>query len=111
MNEVLLGKIRRAEFGYGGYDDAMFGASFDFDLNGIGIGDFWGFWPMTMARSEHTKWSDAQREHHFLDMQCRIEKTLADAKVKHFDQLVGIPVEVTIEGNRLQSWRVLTEVL
>ena len=39
------------------------------------------------------------------------KQLIVDAKVRNFYDLVGIPVEVTIEGNALSSWRVLTEVL
>lgn len=111
MIEKKLGRISRAQFGYGGYDDAMFGASFTFDMKGTGVGDFWGWWPLTMKRSEHAKWLESDRDYCVLDTQRRIEQTMRDAKVRNFYDLVGVPVEVTIEGNTLQSWRVLTEVL
>lgn len=111
MIEKKLGKISRARFGNGGYDDAMFGASFTFDMKGTGVGDFWGFWPLSMKRSEHAKWQDFDRERHFVDMLRRIEEVMSAAKVRNFYDLVGVPVEVSIEGNQLSSWRVLTEVL
>lgn len=111
MIKKELGKISYVRFGYGGYDDAMFGATFTFEMQGSGVGDFWGFWPLTMQRSEYTKWLDSDRDYVVLDTQRRVEAVMKAAKVRDFKDLVGVPVEVTIEDNTLSSWRVLTEVL
>lgn len=40
-----------------------------------------------------------------------LTKTLRDAKVRNVAALVGKPVEVTLDGNALASWRILKEVL
>lgn len=40
MLEVKLGKINKVKFGSGGYDDAMFGVTFDLGGQGWGVGDF-----------------------------------------------------------------------
>jgi hypothetical protein len=40
-----------------------------------------------------------------------ISSLLKDAKVDSVDKLKGKPVEVTLDGNQLKSWRILTEVL
>jgi hypothetical protein len=41
MENKWLAKITRAEFGKGGYQDAMVGFSFSFE-GAYGVGDFWG---------------------------------------------------------------------
>lgn len=109
--EVRLGKIQRVRYGYGGYDNAMFGVTFDFRGDGWGVGDFWGWWPLTYARSEHCKWTEEGRNAIHLDTQRKLEQVMSDAKVHDVTQLVDVPVEVKFEGNSLESWRVLKEVL
>jgi hypothetical protein len=39
-----------------------------------------------------------------------ISKLLSDAKVDDVMKLKGKPIEVTVEGNCVESWRILTEV-
>lgn len=108
-----LGKITSVEVGIGGYQDAMFGISFTFSFGGgAGVSDFVGAWdPECIKVSEYTKWSETDRDVELAKM-CRfISKLLSEAKVRYVDELKGIPVEVSFEGNTLQSWRILTEVL
>lgn len=107
--EKLLGRISAASFGVGGYQDAMIGLSLSFDLKGCGIGEFRGTW--SGKRSEFAKWTDESRIEDLGKIVMQIDGILRDAKKKDVAALVGTPVEVTIEGNTLRSWRVLTEVL
>jgi len=102
-------KISRAEFGYGGYQDAMVGVDFTFSSPGCGCGDFWGTW--AIERSEHAKWTEQSRIDTLGGVVMRLAKILDQAKKRHVGELVGVPVEVTFEGNALKSWRVLTEVI
>ena len=104
-------KIIRAEHGYGGYDDVMFGTSFTFEGSGCGISDFLGWWPLSYVRSERAAWTDDDRNRFFLEAQLKLEKILKDAKVRSVGDLVGKPVEVTIVNSALESWRILTEVI
>lgn len=111
-----LMKIDAADYGFGGYDDAMFGISWRFSGDGCGVGDFWGTWPLRMTRSQHAQWDEEDRDNIVLDTQLRLEQVLRDAKVRHLHELIGKPVEITFEGDggwggKLQSWRILTEVL
>lgn len=110
MSETKLGKIRKVRYGFGGYQDAMFGIGFDLDMKGSGVGDFWGMWPTSMW-SERAQWTkeDAIREHGEIAM--RLAKLMKEANVEDVKQLEGIPVEVTLDRNTLKSWRILTEVL
>jgi len=104
-----LGKIKKAEFGLGGYQDAMIGISFDLGGEGWGVSDFWGNW--ALERSEYAKWTEAERITQLGEMSMRIAKLLEDAKIRSVSKLAGIPIEVTFEGNVLKEWRVLKEVL
>lgn len=104
-----LGKIKKAEFGLGGYQDAMIGISFDLGGEGWGVSDFWGNW--ALERSEHARWTEAERITQLGGMSMRIAKLLEDAKIRSVSKLAGIPIEVTFEGNALKEWRVLKEVL
>ena len=108
MTGKELGKIREAYVGIGGYQDAMLGFYLDFDLNGLGISAWEGFW--TTKCTDNCKWTEDDRDGKFVDVMRLVWNTLEDAKVKRVQDLVGVPVEVTIEGNALKSWRILKEV-
>lgn len=107
MNKQL-GKIKRVSYGLGGYQDAQFGITFDLGGDGWGVGDFHGTWA---THSKGCKWTVEDQRSAFADTAEYIRDLLKAAKVHSVDRLVGIPVEVTFDGNCLKSWRVLTEVL
>lgn len=109
MLEKKLGKISHAEFGQGGYQDAMLGFSVTFSGEGWGVSDFWGAWGI--ERSDNAEWTEEDRIKQLGEMNMRLNQTLTDAKKKSVGDLVGVPVEVTFDGNRIKSWRVLSEVL
>lgn len=104
-----LGKIKVAEFGAGGYQGACIGARFGLGGESWGVGDFWGAW--SIERSEWCKWTEEDRIKQLGEMCMRVSKLLSEAKVDNVSQLVGIPVEVTFDGMKMESWRVLKEVL
>lgn len=110
MKKVLM-KIDRADFGFGGYDDCMFGLSLGFSGDGSGVGTFYGFWPLSENPHEYAKWTKESQFKAALKAQLVLEKTLNDAKKKHVGELKGTPVEVEIVDNCFKSFRVLTEVL
>lgn len=107
--ETRLGKIQKANFGFGGYQEAMIGISFTLGNDGWGVQDFWGEWGI--KRSEHAKWTEEDRVVKLGQMTMRLAGVLKDAKVETVSQLEGMPIEVTFEGNALSSWRILKEVL
>ena len=109
--EKRIGKIKKARFGHGGYQDAMIGVSFDLgsDKDGWGVGDFWGAW--AIDRSGYCKWTEADRIAQIGGAVMRLNAVLNDAKVAKVDELAGIPIEATFDGNTLKEWRVLTEVI
>lgn len=104
-----LGRIAGARFGYGGYQDAMFGLSLEGE--GWGVSDFQGGWSLDIEVSQHTKWTEADREVAFAQAVRLLNDTLRQAKKRHIAELVGVPVEVTFDGMVISSWRVLTEVV
>lgn len=104
-----LGRITKAEFGFGGYQEAMFGLSVTIESTGSGIGDFKGGW--AIDRPESAKWTEQDRRDHIFEAVWEVKDILSKAKRMHVSQLKGVPVEVTCEGNILKSWRVLEEVL
>ena len=113
-----LGKISHISFGKGGYQDAQFGIWFQFTMQGSGVCDGEGFW--TTKWSEHCKWTNESRIKYFGELVMKIAKWCEEAKVGSVDQLKGIPVELTFDGddpsesnwgNKLTSWRILKEVL
>ena len=107
-----LGKIESAKFGMGGYQDCQFGLSIDFSGNSWGVSDFKGGWGVDMdCSSESCKWDEVDRSKWF-DETCRfVSQILMKAKKQYISQLVGVPVEVTFDGNSLRDWRILEEVL
>ncbi len=108
MTRTELGKIQSISFGFGGYDDAMFGASFTLGGSGWGVGDFNGTWA---TWSKGCKWSKEEQKEHLGNTVLFLRDLCAEAKVKEVSKLKGIPVEVVFEDNTLKSWRVLKEVL
>ena len=104
-----LGKITRFDIGIGGYDDAMFGLSVAFTFQGSGVGDFIGTWA---HKPDHNhKWTLEDQSRCWADMCRKMVDLMCKAKVKTTNEMVGIPVEVTFDSNRLSSWRILEEVL
>ena len=112
MEEKVLGKITVAKFGLGGYQDAMIGLHVCFEFGGSGVCDTKSYWDSNVIEcSDHCKWTEEDRSAAYADIMRFVSDTLSAAKVSEVSQLVGKPVEVTMKGNTLESWRVLTEVL
>jgi len=103
-----LGKIRSISLGDGGYQDAMFGFSFELGGDGWGVTDFWGAWS---DWSEGCEWTIEDQNKAFLASLLKIKGILCDAKKDDLSKLKGVPIEVEFDGNTLKSWRILKEVL
>lgn len=111
MNKEL-GKIQSVRFGFGGYQDAMFGLSLTFEGKGWGVSDFIsGGWGSSITSGDSCKWTEHDRNITRASMVERIDKILTDAKVDSVDKLKGRPVELTFDNMDLKEWRILTEVL
>lgn len=104
-----LGRIKSVKLGSSGYQDAMFGVSFELGGDGWGVGDFWGTWGA--APDKYCKWTVAEQEAEWAKVFRRLKDTMKAAKVRDMRRLEGVPVEVSFDGDRLKSWRVLKEVL
>jgi hypothetical protein len=104
--EKKLGKIESVSFGLGGYQGAMLGLHVTLGNGSWGVGDTKSNWD-----AEQIKWSEEDRDGWYAEIMRYISSLLKDAKVDSVDKLKGKPVEVTLDGNMLKSWRILTEVL
>lgn len=110
--EKKLGKIESISFGHGGYQDSMLGLQVTLSAKSWGVGDFKGTWDAELIKhSEHTNWSEEDRDKGYSDTMRFLSKLLKDAKVSTVDKLKGVPVEVTFDGMMLKEWRILTEVI
>ena len=110
--EKRLGKIERAHFGLGGYQQSQFGLFLLLSSPPIAIGTMIsGGWGTQIKATEHTEWTEEDRIRGFGEACVKINNLLNDAKVTNVAGLVGIPVEVELLGLELKDWRVLKEVL
>lgn len=101
-----LGKIKRVDFGFGGYQEVMLGAHFVLGGSDWGVGDSWCFFSPDLKDASE----DALK---FFGSVCvRLGTLLREAQVENLKELLGVAVEVTFEDNgKLHSWRILKEVL
>lgn len=109
MIHKKLGKIAAASFGMGGYQDCMIGLSLSFSMDGTAVGTFVGGWGI--KRSESTEWTEDDRLREIGKAGMKLGEILQTIRKQDVSDLVGIPVEVTLDGNRMTDWRLLTEVL
>jgi len=107
--EKRLGKIISIKFGL---DENMLGLHLSLGNENWGVKDSNAIWDYErVKRTEYTQWTEEGRTESFIDLMKHISKLLKDAKVNSVDELKGIPIEVTFEGNLMREWRILTEVL
>lgn len=110
MIEKKLAKIIGVKTGFCGYQDAQFGFELRFGgddwSHGAWMRGHWGMEPSVGAKwtvEDQTKaWGEAMRA---------ILEIMKQAKVKEVGQLLGKPVELTIEDGGFKDFRILTEVL
>ena len=107
--EKRLAKITSASFGIGGYQDAQIGFFLGFEGEGWGIGTNRCDW--ALKRTKHCQWTEEDRIENLGKIVMELNEILKAAKVDTVEKLIGKPVEVTLEGNSLKDWRILTEVL
>ena len=109
MTGKILGKITFAEFGTFTDYPFLIGLQLGFHL-GDG-GEIMDGGKYTVNISPACKWGDQSRADAITKSVEFVDKILRDAKVNHVSQLMGKPVEVTIENNTFKDFRILTEVL
>lgn len=103
MREKLLGKIQSAHIGFHPDRPYWYGLFITFSLDGG-----------TSVISCDTIIANVNRMDEPVEVQKqerKVTEILKDAKVNYVDELINIPVEVTIENQFFKSFRVLTEVL
>ena len=110
--ETRLAKISDITFGLGGYQECMIGLHVTLEGKGWGVGATESAWDA--EKIKHTvrcKWTEKDRNKQYAEIMRYVSKLLKQAKVDSIDKLKNIPVEVTMDGNLLKSWRILEEVL
>ena len=106
--EKELGKISKVRFGLGGRDGMMVGLSVTLGMGGSCVDDFEGTW---VERPKNAEWTTEDHKTGLASLSTVVAKLLKDAKKLEVSQLKDTPVEVTLSGNLLKSWRILTEVI
>ena len=116
MKEVL-GKIKSCELVI---QDCGIGFVFDLSINGgaSGVTDAKNMWQTIKEvkhRNEAThdryQWTVEDRNKYLISSVDHINQLMNDANVYKFSDLKDKPVEVTLDGFNLVSFRILTEVL
>ncbi len=109
--EKFLGKIKKAKFGFGGYDGAMVGLTIqvEWDEGRSGTRFFEGTW--STNPNEGGGWTLKNQNEKFAEVVRITASILHKAKKSHVEELIGVPVEVTAKGLDIKGWRVLEEVL
>jgi len=108
-SNIKLGKIASCRYGFGGYQDAMFGLSLTFNFGGSGCQHFEGAW--ANEPTEFSKWDLESQDNEFSKNTRSIIAYLQQAKVENITDLKGVPIEATFDGMVMTSWRILEEVL
>ena len=109
MIEKILGKITHAEFGTAKDYPFLIGLQLSFSLNGSAVSDG-GIYTFIIDKSCGA-WEDNESSQVVTKHIVNIYNLLNAAKVHYISELVGKPVEVTIEDNTFKDFRILTEVL
>lgn len=108
--EKVLGKITSAEYGICPDYPFFFGLRLTFSLDGgsrvVGSSTKYMF-----NISKNCKWENMNRNEAIAGLVDDLHEILNEAKVNHVSELVGKPVEVTLDGNVYKDFRILTEVL
>lgn len=105
-----LGKITSAEFGIDKDHSYLFGLELSFSMGSSAIGTG-GKYSTNIDWSTSSKYTEVSRDAWLADNMKAIWQILKDAKVNKISELIGMPVEVTIDKNTFQSFRILAEVL
>ena len=79
--EERLGKIERASFGLGGYQEAEIGLSVTLGDGSWGVQDWKGTW--AMKRSDHCEWKEEERIKILCETVMFLNDLLKKAKVFH----------------------------
>lgn len=105
--EIKIGKIESVKLGFGGYQNVMFGLTISFsDAEGsFYVEEFIGTW--SYDPPERAEWTKESQGKIFADVMFKIIEICKKANVDDFTKLQGCPVEICLNGDRLNSWRIL----
>lgn len=109
MEEKVLGKIVSAKFGNDEDMPFLFGLQLCFQLCTGQYITCGGRYIKNI--SEKCRWSEEERRETFMKNCEFVHNLLEAAKCNFVHELVGKPVEVTIENRSFKNFRILTEVL
>lgn len=108
MMTKVLGKITFAQFGTIKDYPFLIGLQLGFNMGGSGVMDGGKY---TVNIDKSCRWKNYNRE---LEITKRIEfiyEILKEAKANYISELIGKPVEITLEDNNFKDFRILTEVI
>lgn len=108
MLDKRLGKIDFAEFGTVKDYPFLMGLQLGFSMSGSGVMDGYKY---TVNMSPDCRWEVGTRHTNLAESLDFVAKILKDAKVNYVSELLGKPVEVTLEDGVFKDFRILTEVL
>ena len=108
QNETILGKISNVKFGI---NNGRFGLWLTLSGSWSVQTEYTCWSPENVKVTEHTTWNETDRDVELVKIMRKISKLLHKAKIDNINDLLNIPVEFTSKNRRLDSWRILTEVL
>lgn len=108
MDGKFLGKIDLVEYGTVIDYPSFMGLILGFTMSGYEVMSGMKY---TVNISPECRWEETERQDAITKNVEFIHNILKDAKVKYVSELIGKPVEVTIEKNTFKDFRILTEVL
>jgi hypothetical protein len=108
MIEKCLGKIDFAEYGTIKDYPFMIGLQLGFSCNNWGVFDGGKY---TVNISDHCDWEKGELEATITIRARELCKILKEAKCNYVSELIGKPVQVTVENGVFKDFRILTEVL
>jgi len=108
MNETILGKIARVEFGK---RESSIGIWFELSGAWSVEADYSCWDPAEITPGENHKWNEDDRSVELAEIMYKISELMHKAKVENVNDLLGIPVEYTSKNGVLDTWRILEEVI
>lgn len=107
--EKVLGKIDFVEFGKVKDYPFLIGLQVGFKLADCSAVMCGGKYTVNIDKA--CRWEESERQRAITVNIENVYKILNDAKVNYVSELLNKPVEVTIDKNTFQDFRILTEVL
>lgn len=110
MDGKFLGKIEKAEFGTWRDRPFLMGLQLEFRFDGNSGVSCGGRHLINIG--EHCNWESEDEKHKaYQKVLKETNRILQDAKVNIVSELVGKPIEITIENQMYKEFRILKEVL